>query len=314
MTAGRNRRDIIPVVPGGNAPGYGGWVRPLPDLVDQLEADVEGLQLRLRNPTNPGVPAAYQGVKVFLPETGSFAVDALQTHAGTMLANFVVRDGTTYEIPVIFPGPGVFMARYLKVSIYQRLFVPPFITGGVIPGYNGPVYLPVRTNQQAFNDIALGAGSIQWTTKFSLPPKQPQQATTKLPLGAINYFWNMIDTKSGRKLADDLMSHMMLLPRTFMPLINDETLTEVASLPDGDLLELDAPWVFERDAQMTFQFRPITPMLQFDSTVSGATAGYGFEDRENGVRNQSVTVSVELHGHRYETDQDAIRAGALTRG
>lgn len=309
MAAGRDKRNIIPVVPsagpggaGGGASAWGGWVRPLPDLIDQLRADVEGLQLRVKDPVGPGVPAAYQGVKVFLPETAEFNVDTLQTHVGTNPCNFVVRDGTTYEIPIVFPGPGVFIARYLKVSIYQRLFVP---------AYNGPVFLPVMTNTQAFV-----VAHTSWTTKFSVPPVQPFQATGKKPLGAINYFWNIIDTKSGRKLADDLVSHMMLLPRTYMPLDDggaSPSILEIASLPDGDLLELDAPWVFERDGQVAFLFRPITPMLQFASSISGNTAGYGFDDRENSVRNQSVTVTAELHGYRYETDQDAIRAGVLTR-
>jgi hypothetical protein len=37
------------------------------------------------------------------------------------------------------------------------------------------------------------------------------------------------------------------------------------------------------------------------------------DDIVGGKRDESVTVQVELHGERYETLQDAMNQGALTR-
>jgi hypothetical protein len=106
------------------------------------------------------------------------------------------------------------------------------------------------------------------------------------------------------------MSHMMLLPNTVQG--NDEGFGEVA---DGDLYDLKAPWLFERDGQLTFTMDPITDLYQFDSSINGTAAPMNlpFDDRENGKRDQSVLVQVEMHGFRFETMQDAVHAGALTQ-
>ncbi len=287
----------IPVSKGGGSI-WTGWVKPITDVLDQLEADIEGLKLRLKYPTRPGVPAAYQASKVFLPETRSFLLDTAQNGISSNLVNFVVRDGTTYDIPIQMPGPGVFALKRMKVVVFQRLFETQ---------YRAALELPMVVGTQPFIDAF-------FTTKFSLFPVQPVHRIgppVKVGTPSINFFWNLLEGKSQRKLSEELLPSMCLLPRSHM----FSSTNTPPWLHDGGLFEFDVPWLMERDAQLNFQFRPINPVLQFDSTIAGTDAAIGlaFDDRENGVRNQQVRVSVELHGYRYETEQDALRMGATTR-
>jgi hypothetical protein len=139
----------------------------------------------------------------------------------------------------------------------------------------------------------------------------------------INFLWNMVDTKSQRRLADAYISQMVFTPPS-APVTQEAgsfqfgVTTKIQAherVPDGDLFRFCTPWVFERDGQVNFIFRPITPVLQFDSSIAGTdpVVGLPYDDRINGIRDQRVRVQVEIHGYRFETDQDAIRAGALTR-
>lgn len=296
------RRRSVPLAEGPGA--FGGWSPSFQDTVAKLRSDVEGLKLRLQKPVVPGVPACYRAARVFEPETFSFDLDTQQTNAATNAVNYVVRDGQTYDIPVLLPGPGVFVAESINVAIYQRIVTrdtPPEGLESTLRLHN----VAINTNITPFAD------NRKFTTKFSIWPRQVSQDSETQALLAMNYFWNLVDSKSGRQLSDDLMSHMMLMPRVFLPTPGDAS----ASVnPDGDRFRFDAPWLFERDGQANFLFRPITPVLQFDSSVSYATLGLGFEDdRVNGKRYNPVTVCVELHGYRFETKQDALRAGALSR-
>jgi hypothetical protein len=131
----------------------------------------------------------------------------------------------------------------------------------------------------------------------------------------INFLWNMVDTKSQRRLADAYISQMVLTPPSLPETQSNAQDHAFESLPDGDFFKFCTPWVFERDGQANFTFRPITPVFQFDSSLAGTDAAVGlpYDDRVNGKRDARVRVQVELHGYRYETDQDLIRAGALTR-
>jgi hypothetical protein len=67
----------------------------------------------------------------------------------------------------------------------------------------------------------------------------------------------------------------------------------------------------ERDSQLSFQFRPITDIVQ--RAVSAANQPYT-SDQENGKRNNEVRVGVELIGTRYFTNQDALNQGAIIPG
>lgn len=294
------RRNFVPLAPGTGSI-WGGWNKPIEQLASQLEADIAGLKARVEHPVRPGVPAAYRTHKVFQPEVNApFLMDTDQDGVSSNLVNYVMRDGNTYDIPLIMPGPGVFVARQIKATIYQRLFVP---------AYSEPLQLHYTTNVLSFRTPAAG-------TKFSLYPVQPQYLGLHGASGmfnAVNFFWNMIDTRSGRRLASDLMSHQFLLPRStrrFVPAPSD-----TFELPDGGYFDLHVPWVFERDGQVNFLFRPITPVIQFDSSIAGTDPAIAlpYDDREQGVRNQAVTVSLELLGYRFETDQDMMKSGILSR-
>lgn len=299
-----------------------GWTKPLQDLIHTLDADIAGLKARLRNPIHKGRPAAYVGFRDFIPERSIVQVDTAQTGQGTNPCNYVVRDGQDYDIPIIMPGPGVFVAEEITVAIFQQQYAPvaASFAGGVLTDVNlAAMQAEMRANMLPFPS---SAELLYFTTKFSIYPTQIGSPFVPQSQRAINYFWNMVDTKSQRRLADAYISQMVFTPPSapvvqeavfFFPSVNRNQAHE--SVPDGDLFRLCTPWVFERDGQVNFVFRPITPVFQFDSAIPGTdpVVGLPYDDRINGVRDQRVRVQVEIHGYRFETDQDAIRAGALTR-
>lgn len=326
-------RDSIPVVPG---PGTrGGWVKPLDRLVDQLEADAEGLRERLDRGLVGGTPAAYSAKRIFNAETEQ--ISATQWNIPQPL-NYVVRDGQTYDIPIVFPGPGVFLARKMTVTCYQRLYCPQYRHEMRIA--MSSVDMPMLGHNYAGGGTPLDGALTDATYKLSVFPTLPALPNNSTPRRAgyvikpgINFFWNVQDSKSGAWLADDMMSHLALLPRTFQPVsysgagfsdslafYNSQTPFPMA---DGSLFYFSAPWLVERDGQMNFRFRPHTPVLQYDSSVNIATdlgvRSFSFDDRAVGssgllgLRNQAVTVQVEVHGRRYESMQDLKHAGALSR-
>lgn len=312
-----------------------GWTKPLQDLIHTLDADVAGLKARLRNPIHKGRPAAYVGFRDFIPERSVVQVDTAQTGEGTNPCNYVVRDGQEYDIPIIMPGPGVFVAEEITVAIFQQQYAPvaASIQDGVLTDVNlAAMQAEMRANAFPFPS---SAETPYFTTKFSIYPQQVNGAY----LGAafdidkfsmppqsqrtINFLWNMVDTKSQRRLADAYISQMVFTPPS-APVTQEASFSVFPvttknqaheSVPDGDLFRFCTPWVFERDGQVNFIFRPITPVLQFDSSIPGTdpVVGLNYDDRINGIRDQRVRVQVEIHGYRFETDQDLIRAGALTR-
>ena len=308
-----------------------GWTKPLQDLIHTLDADVAGLKARLRNPIHKGRPAAYVGFRDFVPERSVVQVDTAQTGEGTNPCNYVVRDGQEYDIPIIMPGPGVFVAEEITVAIFQQQYAPvaASIQDGVLTDVN---LAAMQAEMRANTFVFPSAQTPYFTTKFSIYPQQTSLAYLGFggpgvdnernryrvpPQGqrTINYLWNMVDTKSQRRLADAYISQMVLTPPSAPVTQFKFTQTAFESVPDGDLFRFCTPWVFERDGQVNFIFRPITPVLQFDSSIPGTdpVVGLPYDDRINGIRDQRVRVQVEIHGYRFETDQDLIRAGALTR-
>jgi hypothetical protein len=312
-----------------------GWTKPLQDLIHTLDADIAGLKARLRDPIHKGRPAVYAGIRDFLPEQSVVQVNTAQTGTATNPCNYIVRDGQDYDIPIIMPGPGVFVAEEITVAIFQQQYAPVAAT---ISGVNlidvnlAAMQAEMRANTFPFPS---SAERPYFTTKFSIYPQQLTNSylgtffdVDRFSLAAqsqrtINYLWNMVDTKSQRRLADAYISQMVLTPPS-APVTQESAFFSggvttknqaFESVPDGDLFRFCTPWVFERDGQVNFTFRPITPVFQFDSSLSGTDAAIGlpYDDRINGVRDQRVRVQVEIHGYRFETDQDLIRAGALTR-
>lgn len=267
-----------------------GWTRSLEENLAQLHAEVEGLKERLSIGASTGVPAAYAAQRTFTPEPSAVLVNISQTSEpppALVAMNYIVRDGITYDIPVVLPGPGVFVAKYLVLAIYLKYFNPQLgrYQETNVAG-NQPYF--INTNLQGL-----------FTTKFSNwnpsgGSRNPLIDTTT-PYPALNYFWNLLDSKSGVKLADELMSQHVLLQRSRQANAQRFFLNE--AFADGGYFEFDVPFVFERDGQANFLFRPITPFLQTADTQNP----------------QSVTVQVELHGFRYATDQDAMQMGALSR-
>lgn len=278
------------------APGRGsiaqGFQPSIQAVADQLAVEAHSLKARLDVGDIEGEPASYQGVRVFEPEITKFPIDSRQDWTQpTQNVNYVVRDGNVYDIPIIVPGPGVFIATGITVAITQRHFDGP---ANIINEQN------YSSNWTSFNN------GINWTTKFALWPFQPGGDAlggerAKAPM--INFFWNLLDARTGDLYSDQMLNHLLLKPRQ---------MAEIGFLPyksffsDGGLLKFDTPWVFPYGSQVIFKFQPITPVVQLDSTIGSPANGLNYDDRQNtdpadptkGVRDQSVTVKVVLHGYR----------------
>ena len=233
----------------------------------------------------------------------------------------------------------MFVAEEITVSIFQQQYAP--IAASIQDGALTDVNLAVMQAEMRANAFPFpsSAETPYFTTKFSIYPQQENYAylgasfdINKFSMApqsqrTINFLWNMVDTKSQRRLADAYISQMVFTPPSapvtqeagfvvippFPPITTYNQAHE--RVPDGDLFRFCTPWVFERDGQVNFIFRPITPVLQFDSSLAGTdpVVGLPYDDRINGLRDQRVRVQVEIHGYRFETDQDLIRAGALSR-
>lgn len=280
------------------APGRGsiaqGFQPSIQAVADQLAVEARSLKARLDIGDVEGEPAAYQGVRVFEPEITKFPIDTKQDWTKpTQNVNYVVRDGNVYDIPIIVPGPGVFIATGITVAITQRHFDAP---AGVISEQN------YSSNWTSFDN------DVSWTTKFALWPRQPDPNAVvggRAPEPMINFFWNLLDARTGDLYSDQMLNHLLLKPRQqAVDIVPD--LPYVSFFPDGGLLKFDTPWVFPYGSQVIFKFQPITPVVQLDSTIGPAASGLNYEDREGtdpadptkGVRNQSVTVRAVLHGYR----------------
>lgn len=274
----------IPVAPGRGSLAQG-FQLPVDRLADQLDAELRSLKARLDAGDIEGEPAAYQGSRTFNAETQSFAIGNVASAVDpATLVNYVLRDGQTYDIPIITPGPGVFVATSLAVSITQRRY-DPTIAEAMDVNY--------ESNWLGFN------GGVNWTTKFCLWPSEPELTVDDtpyfMPSVMLNFMWNLLDGRTGNLYSDELMSHMLLKPRQLMADFGNRT---VYPFSDGGLFQFPMPWVFPYGTNVVFKFRPITPVLQFDSTVTTPANGLDYDDRENGRRNQAITVKALLHGYR----------------
>lgn len=281
------RRPTLPQSPGPGSKN-GGWTQPLDDLWTQLVAEAHGLAARLRSRGMPGVPAAYAATKVFRPASSTVPVPVPDVSSAVTYYNAkpVLLDGATYDIPVIFPGAGVFVARRVDITIFQQNG-----TGREIARTLSTTLAPLMSlASPELEDSGLV------TFRYSQLGLWPDLTDSDLDSPACNFFWNMYDARTKRYLADELISSAALMPMTVVDPYPAAYC--VAQQPiDGGAFEFSAPWVFERDGQCIVQVRPITPIFQAADATS----------------EQSVTIQVELHGERYETLQDAMRQGALTR-
>ena len=290
-------KEIIKKLGVGEASIETGWTRSLEENLVQMQSEIAGLEARLQLGMSEGVPAAYAARRIFEPESATVSVDLSQQNDPPIAMNYIVRDGQTYDIPIVLPGPGVFVAKYLTVSSYLRFFDEDL-------GTYVERLLTANRQYTPSTQVTFLEQAQLYTTKFSAQGASGSQPVDEVnwvapnlfqnfPYPALNYFWNLLDSKSGVKLSDELMGQDILLPRSRE--FSDPTNEYVFG--DGGFFTFDTPFVFERDGQANFLFRPITPFLQEADTIHP----------------QSVIVQVELHGFRYETDQDALILGALSR-
>lgn len=280
-----------------------GWLASIKDQITRLQKEVEGVALRLsRAAPNDSEPAAVVGKMTFSPETYTFAFDYLQNGVSSVQSQYVMRDGMTYEIPIVFPPPGIFIARAAQVSLKQRLFVPGL----------GVMQVPMHYGNFFMDQGITGATQTLQTKKYSFPDNTSIDRTYLSR--RVSFLWNLLDMKSGVRFSDELMPDLLFLPQDFgspVPAGSGSGQLGLPTSPTNGYLEFPTPWLFERDAQLTFQFRPITPVIQ--PTANSGYSPYSFDDREQTglVRDSSVTVQIEIHGTRYLSLQDAARQGAL---
>lgn len=276
--------------------------KSLDKLMQEFEDELKSVALAFQ--TNVGLnstPSCLVGSRLFPARTDeSFNVvlpySAGIIPTGTVAANYIIRDANTYQIPIRNNATGAFCVKYISVYISQRI-------------YNANIkketFVRVPTNRLSGN-----------TSSFKYAMYNMYALT-----GGFNYFWNIEDAKSGRLLGDDLMSHLVMTPRTnpyqaaYDSVNYLNTVLNNNQTFDGDFFELEVPWIIERDGQVNFHFRPITPLMQFDSSISDGrttTNSYVGDTREAGIRRQDATVYIELHGHKIKSDQDLMKIGALT--
>ncbi len=331
----RSNESQVPVRPKSDTPV--GWIYSVEQKLRQLYQETEGLALRLGTSYKGGVPACYIGEKLFTPETESFDIVPpyrADNTSGLEPVNYVVRSGQEYSIPLVIDGPGVFAARYLKVTISQRFNFPkegPNVPGG---GAGGVIWFPLPPIDfmnvglgplsDLFGGWPLGDGARWSTQKYSImagttipmlcgviannaPANANRFSNSSTNIG-INYFWNLIDQDSQRRYSEELISDQALLRQGN------------TSPVDGNLLKFDTPWLFERAGVVDFKFFPITDVLQLAANATEfplvatnpAGGNLPINDLEDGgtKRDQSVLVKVELHGTKYYDKWDYIRREA----
>lgn len=319
------------VVRGSSGQGVG-WLQPIAERVRGLRAQLEGIQRRLSSPMIDGVPAAISGELLFKANTQEkVTVNYPASPVGSsrfyplgivpVLCNPIVKAGQTYRIPILFPPPGVLSVQNLVVTLEAGMTE----VSGVNQPYISPLNDYLETQDGAFN-----ISTNLTTTPYFYTWQQQILGNIWLTRPFLPFFWNIIDEKSGRQYAQDWMPHGALLNTRANGQSGFSIFEAVA--PDGELFDFDTPWLFERDAQISFLFRPIMDLYQLDADAIidfappfGPISNifpYGnppeesepppvlFDDRNQLKRNQQLTVRVEMHGVRYYDRQDVLKEGA----
>lgn len=298
------------VVRGSSGQGVG-WLQSLSDRVRGLRAQMDGIQRRLTSPLVDGVPAAVSGevtfkavtqeqIAVQYPIAPQEGVDSILP----ILCNPIVKAGQTYRIPIMFPPPGVLSVQNLVVTMEAGM--PEY--GGV----NRPYIYALNDYLQTTGDLGGGFDTFGPSpVPYRYTWQQQILGTAWATMPYLPFFWNIIDEKSGRQYAQDWMPHGALLNTR-----GNNNYIRVA--PDSELYDFDTPWLFERDAQVSFLFRPIMDLYQVDASATYPPPArpdtpilpYVSEDRNQGKRNQQLTVRVEMHGIRHYDRQDVLKQGA----
>lgn len=296
-----------------------GFIDTIKGKVSDVEVRVRGLLDRLKYRYSDGVPAAYVGEEVFRPEEATFNLPTGQSFGGgtTPLVQYVVRDSVIHNVPIVMPAPGVFMARYITVEFYQRLYGGDLTSDGTFGDLNNLAgkslkYAIPQSKPFLPRAGALGIVGVQQTGKVHLAANVPVESMggDRYNMG-VNFFWNLVDRDSDRRFSEDMVAGGVLMGQGFQGQNN------------GGLFEFGVPWLFERAGRMDFQFQLINPILQLAASsaefpfttpelpaggVPTAWARDDWDDRENNgtTRNQEVTVRVEVHGTKFYSEKDLL--------
>ncbi len=318
-----------------------GWLQNLAERARNLRAQIVGINDRLTSPLQNGVPGAVTGELKFLADQNQTITIAQYPanpdmnppddarYITPLLVNPIVLAGQTYRIPIMFPPPGVFEAHNLVVGVEAGFTM--------FANQNRPGITPLNDYRQAVNSVGVGGGGggpgvngayrgkgfvsdqpteeiIQYSWQQQVLGNFAAFKTGRNGSGIAPYLpfaWNIIDEKSGRQYAQDWIPSGCLL----------NTRGNVADTlnfrnNDSELFEFDTPWIFERDAQVAFLFRPLMDLYQIAAADSqkpyygGVTGDTTVDDLTGGRRFEEATVRVEFHGNRYYTDQDVLKDGA----
>lgn len=290
-----------------------GWLQPLKERLTGLRAKIAGIHDRLSSPLRNGVPGCVLGEVTFVADTTqvisipNYPMDPDAIPPAPFVAltvNPIFRAGQTYRIPILFPPPGVFEAHNLVVSIEAGYLA--------FADQNRPGITPLSDYRQIRDGGFLGgvdgftkrdpsAGVIQYTWQQQV--LNDFEASRSLPF--MPFFWNIIDEKSGRQYAQSWLPHGALLNTRSVSTGSDQN-----DYPDSEFFEFDTPWIFERDGQVSFLFRPLMDLFQVDAACPVLPYGTA-DDRSGGRRVEQATVRVEFHGNRYYTAQDLLKDGAF---
>jgi len=304
-----------------------GWLQSLASRARNLRAQLVGINERLNTPFKNGFMSCVMGEQTFIANTArtlaiaQFPVrpDNIPAAANiALLVNPIFLAGETYRIPIMFTPPGVFHAQFLVVGIEAGFTT---FANNARPGVT-----PLNDYRQQI--LGLEASRFGFvpppdvgTIRYTWQRQVLGNFQTVMPF--IPYFWNIIDEKSGRQYASDWMPHGALLNTrgTAGSVSNavEGVAVSTATNHDSELFEFDTPWQFERDAQVSFLFRPIMDLYQIATEDPQLPYGdspgefpfIGVNDRSGGRRVQQATVRVEFHGARYYTGQDVLKDGAF---
>ena len=229
-----------------------GWLQDLGERARVLEQKVAGILARLSTPLRDGVPGCVPAERVFEADTNTivtipnFPIDPYNDGFPflTLTVNPILRAGETYSVPVFFPPPGVFLAHYLVVGVEAGFTM--------FNGLNRPGISPVPDYISSMT-LVPNVGVIRYTNQQQVLGTFTSAANHRKPTPYVPFLWNIVDNKSGRKLSNTWLPSGLLL-NSRLPL------SHIAV--DSDLFEFDgAGWLFERDGQTQFLFRPLVRSL-----------------------------------------------------
>jgi len=276
-----------------------GWLQSLAERTRGIRAQLNGIHRRLTSPMIDGVPAAVSGELTFRANTQEAREVNIVNDANTgdivpSLCNPIVKAGQTYRIPIMFPPPGVLAVQNLVVTLEAGMTQ--------VGGVNRPLLYALNDYPQT--NLIGGFDQVGAGTPIRFTWQQQVLGTAWENMPFLPFFWNIIDEKSGRQYAQDWMPHGALLNTR-----GNNVRIRVA--PDSELFDFDTPWLFERDAQVSFLFRPIMDLYQVAASSPVLPYTSDVDDRNQGRRNQQLTVRVEMHGIRHYDRQDVLKEGAF---